>query len=187
MCKVILVGLVLVLACCVDDARAQTAYPMVMSISPVAAQAGTTTRHTIRSRYNLDDAYQVWIAGEGVQGVKADGKPASAENVEIEVTVAANAAPGVRDVRVATPRGVSTVGQLVITNDPIFREADRNDKREEAQLVTLPATLCGCIEKNEDVDWFRFSVDAGAELCFQCAACDWKIVSTICKHMLIPS
>ena len=171
--KLIAVGL---LACSptLPSLSAQTAYPMLMSISPVGAQAGTTSLHTFRSRYSMADAYQVWVSGQGVQGevqalekVDAKGKTNSGESLTVKFTVAADALPGVRDVRVATPRGVSTVGQLVITGDPVIVETDGNDTREQAQTVTLPATLCGRIEKNEDVDWFKFSVNAGAKMCFQ--------------------
>lgn len=156
------------------DAMAQTAYPMLMSISPVSAQSGTTSIHTFRSRYSMADAYQAWVSGQGVQGevvpgekVDAKGKPTSGEALTVKFVVAADALPGVRDVRVATPRGVSTVGQLVITAEPVVTESDGNDTRESAQPVTLPAMLCGRIEKNEDVDWFRFSVDSGSQWCFQ--------------------
>lgn len=159
---------------CATVVNAQTAYPMLMSIGPVAAQTGSTTVHTFRSRYSMADTYQVWVSGQGVQAEalpmeKKDdkGKPTSGENLTVRITVAPDAIPGVRDVRVATPRGVSTVGQLVITSDPVIAETDGNDTREKAQPVTLPATLCGRIEKNEDVDWFRFSAQAGSQWCFQ--------------------
>ncbi len=160
--------------CWTLNAVAQTAYPMLMSVSPVAAQAGTTSQHTFRSRYSMADAYQVWVSGEGVVGeavpmekVDAKGKPNNGESLTVKFTIAPGALPGARDVRVATPRGVSTVGQLVIVNDPIVAEADANDTREKAQEVTVPVTLCGRIEKNEDVDWYRFRVEAGTQLCFQ--------------------
>lgn len=176
MCKLIFVW-AFCLGWTTQNARhaiAQTAYPMLMSISPVSAQSGTTSLHTFRSRYSMADAYQVWVSGQGVQGevvpeekVDAKGKPASGETLTVRFVVAADALPGVRDVRVATPRGVSTVGQLVITTEPVVTESDGNDTRESAQPVTLPAMLCGRIEKNEDVDWFRFSVDAGSQWCFQ--------------------
>ena len=161
-------------ACLLAPARAQTAYPMLMSISPVAAQVGATSEHTFRSRYSMIDAYQVWVSGSGVQAelmpfekTDAKGKPNSGESLSVKFTVAADALPGVRDVRVATPRGVSTVGQLVIVIDPVAVEVADNDSRDKAQAVTLPATLCGRLEKNEDVDWFKFHVEAGNEFCFQ--------------------
>src|SRR5207253_9822154 len=103
------------------EVRAETAYPMLMSIKPVAAAVGQTSEHTMRSRYTMVGAYQILVTGTGVTGevVQQEFKPEEEKNIEgrslkVKFTVAADALPGVRDVRVATPRGVSTVGQLVI-------------------------------------------------------------------------
>ena len=71
-----------------------------------------------------------------------------------------------RDVRVATPQGISTVGQLVIVRDPVIAEAPDNDTVAQAQPINLPAAVCGTIEKNEDVDFFKFHVEAGTGLVF---------------------
>ena len=60
----------------------------------------------------------------------------------------------------ATPRGISTIGQVVIVRDPVITEAGKNDTPADAQAVELPAAICGAIEKNEDVDYFRFHADA---------------------------
>ena len=48
---------------------------------------------------------------------------------------------GVRDVRVAAPQGVSTLGQVVIVRDPVIRETANHDTMKTAQLITLPATV----------------------------------------------
>src|SRR5712671_6530167 len=108
----------------------QTAYPMLMSLRPVAVQVGTTAELTVSSRYTMAGAYQVLISGEGVAAEvvppekKPDdsGKKSAAEKIKIKVTAAASAMPGVRDVRIATPQGISTVGQLVIVRDPVIAE-----------------------------------------------------------------
>jgi len=153
--------------------RAETAYPMLMTIQPIAAQVGQASEHTVHSRYSLAGAYQVLISGSGVAGeiIPQEMKPDEAKNQEkqsarVRFTVAADASPGVRDVRIATPRGVSTVGQLVIARDGVIAESDNNDKPNQPQAVNLPATLCGGIEKAEDVDWFRFHVDAPTNMVF---------------------
>jgi hypothetical protein len=155
---------------------AQMAYPMVMTIRPVAAQVGASSEHTIYSRYSMEGAYAVLVSGRGVQGEvvpvppvapAADGKKKpDLVALKVKFTVAADAEPGVRDVRVATPHGVSTVGQLVIARDPVVRESDKNDTAELASMISLPATICGAIEKAEDVDWYKFHVDAGTALTF---------------------
>jgi len=167
----------------------QTPYPMLMSLEPVAAQVGQTSEHHVRSRYNLHGAYRVLVSGTGVTGEivppepppekkeadakdekkteepKEEKKP-NIERMKIRFTVTADASPGVRDFRVATPQGVSTVGQLVIVADGVVQESGDNDKVEGANDVTVPATICGVIEKAEDVDYFKFKAEAGMALSF---------------------
>ncbi len=155
-------------------APGQTAYPMLMSAKPVAVQVGTSGECTVNSRYTMHGAYQVLVTGSGVTGevLPPPAKPEDAQKkpeltkMTVRFTAAADAAPGVRDFRIATPQGVSTVGQLVIVRDGVIAEAPKNDKPEEAQQVTLPATLCGCVEKAEDVDYWKFHAEAGQSLAF---------------------
>jgi hypothetical protein len=157
---------------------AQMSYPMLMSAKPVAVQVGTSGECTVNSRYTMHGAYQVLVTGSGVKGevLHPPAKPEDAQKkpeltkMTVRFTAAADAAPGVRDFRVATPQGVSTVGQLVIVRDPVIAEAAKNDKPDEAQQVTLPATLCGCVEKAEDVDYWKFHAEAGQSFAFHVRA-----------------
>ena len=152
----------------------QTSYPMVMSLQPVAAQAGATSEHTINSRYSMYGADQVIISGTGVTGeiVHPEKKPADEKKppnlqaMKVRITVAPDAAPGVRDFRITTPRGVSTLGQLVIVRDAVFVESKANNSADAAEPVQMPATICGRIEKAEDVDVFRFAAKQGDQLNF---------------------
>jgi hypothetical protein len=162
----------------VAAAAAQTnnSYPMLMSVKPAAAQIGQTTEHEVNARYNLHGAYQIIVAGEGVKGEvvppeKKEGEkpPETKPNlpkIKIRFTVAPDAVPGVRDFRIITPQGASTVGQIVIARDPIVSESADNDTAAKAQEMTLPATACGTIEKAEDLDFFKFNVEAGTALTF---------------------
>lgn len=155
-------------------AAAQTSYPMVMSLHPVAAQTGAISEHTINSRYSMYGADHVIISGTGVTGEivhpekkEADKKSLpNLQTMKVRITVAADAAPGVRDFRITTPRGVSTLGQLVIVVDPVAVEAKANNTADDAEPVSMPATICGRIEKAEDVDVFRFSAATGQKLSF---------------------
>ena len=169
---------------CSPIASAQQAYPMIMSLKPVAAQQGKTSTLTINSRYTMFGANKVWISGTGVTAkvitpMKKDkkGNAPKLQKVQIELTVTANALPGVRDFRIATPNGTSTLGQLVITRDAVTYEQKKNNTIAEAQTVSLPATLCGAIERTEDVDFFKFHIDANQTLCFhvRCARLQDKI------------
>lgn len=163
-------GLVLSL---LAPASAQTSYPMLMAIKPVATQVGATTEHEIHSRYDMFGAYKVLVSGAGVTGevvtpmvVKPGEKQPVLSKIQVKFTCTADALPGVRDVKIATPNGVSTVAQLVVGADQVVSEKEPNDTPEKAQVISVPATVCGCIEKAEDVDFYRFKVDAGTSLSF---------------------
>lgn len=158
------------------SAFAQTPYPMLLSLRPVASQIGATTEHDVVARYNLYGAYRVIVSGEGVIGEvvqpekKPDEKPPETKPIvnraKLRFTVAADAVPGVRDFRVITPQGASTVGQLVVGRDPIVVETSDNNTVAKAQAVTLPSTLCGAIESGEDIDCFKFKAEAGTGVVF---------------------
>ena len=158
----------------VSQALGQTAYPMLMSIEPVACHIGSNSEHTFKSRYGMQNAFDVLVSGTGVRGevvpatedTKADSKSKSGETLMVRFYVDADADPGIRDVRIATPRGASTVGQIVLVADPVVYETKNNDTAELAQELNLPITACGRIEKAEDVDFFRFHVDASKTFCF---------------------
>ncbi|MBQ17623.1 MAG: hypothetical protein CMJ65_10905 [Planctomycetaceae bacterium] len=153
-------------------AAAGAQYPMLMSLKPAAAQVGQASEHTITSRYNLYGAYQVLVSGQGVTAEvipvpkPKDGKTPNLTSLKLRFTIAADALPGVRDFRLATPRGASTVGQIVIVRDKVTIETGSNNTAEKAQAVTLPTTLCGAVEGAEDVDVFRFKAKKGQPLSF---------------------
>ena len=157
-------------------AQTNNSYPMLMSLKPAAAQIGQTTEHELSARYNLAGASQVLVTGDGVIGEVIPNEKETPEDrakndvmgskCKLKFTVSADAIPGVRDFRVMTPHGVSTLGQLVIARDPVVSETAENDTLDKAQTFAVPSTLCGTIEKGEDVDWYRFSVEAGTCLTF---------------------
>lgn len=162
----------------VEPLLAQTSYPMVMSLKPVAIQLGTTSECEVQSRYTMLGAYQVFVSGTGVTAEvvppetpkdppKPDAKPKELIKLKLKFTVAADALPGVREFRLATPNGASTLGQLVVVRDPVIVEAADNNTAETAQAITLPATLSGAIEKVEDKDFFKFTAEAGQSISFQ--------------------
>ena len=151
--------------------NAQTSYPMLMSLKPVAAQVGQSSEHTLKSRYTMFGAYDVVVTGEGVSGevvppeVKEGEKP-NLQEIKICFSVASDALPGVRDFRIGTPHGVSTLGQLVIAEYAVIQEEGDNNARDKANPISWPATVCGAIEKAEDVDYFKITVEAGQALSF---------------------
>jgi hypothetical protein len=235
--------------CAATAARAGNSYPMVMSLQPVAIQAGTSAEMTVRSRYSMEGAYRVLISGNGVTGqveptptsppatatakatsgaksataakaaamtkkpsstdksVAATSKPSTsttgnkttkksnaagkaavvqkastskkagsararrrpaADALTVHFHADADSLPGVRDFRIATPHGASTVGQIVVTSDPVIAEIDGdNNSPETAQPIRLPAAVCGTIDQIEDRDYYKFHVEADQSLVFR--------------------
>lgn len=171
-----IVGVAVALWGGVAPAQTTNAYPMLMSLRPAAARVGEVTTHELSARYNLAGASAVMISGSGVHGeiVPPEGeKPEeSARNdvgsskTGLRITCDADAVPGIRDLRVLTPHGASTVGQIVVAREPIVAENPDNDTPEKARAVDLPAALCGAIEKGEDVDLWRVRLATAATVTF---------------------
>ncbi|HEV3344871.1 MAG TPA: PPC domain-containing protein, partial [Pirellulales bacterium] len=185
--RVNVAALLLFLSLLSGSALAQSSYPMLMSTKPLAVQIGATTECEVSARYNLFGAYQVFVSGSGITGevvppeAKPDDKPMEKKpevpKIRIRFTAAAEAVPGMRTFRVATPQGASTVGTLVAVRDPIVYEQANNDVQSGAQAVALPATLCGVFEKAEDVDYFKFTVPENTDWTFHVwsSRCENKI------------
>jgi hypothetical protein len=166
-------------------ASAQTSYPMITHVSPVAVQRGKTTEVTVEGQMNFFGVYQALFEGDGVTAEvvtkwppRPAGTPApTAKSVVLKLTVAADAAPGVREFRVLSPLGVSSVGQLVVSEHPVVVESGDNNSIAKANPVPVPCTVSGRIEAAEDVDYFRFHAETGQTLTFevQCARIQDKI------------
>lgn len=183
MTRYTLAALVLLLAA--HPARAQTGYPMLSRIDPVAIQRGTSAGLTLGTSGNgsgdLAGASAVLCEGRGLRGEILDAEPAApvpakgmgkgtkrGSVVKARLTAAADAPLGPREVRIATPQGVSSVGLVVVVNDPVVAEADdkADDSAKGAQVLALPCALAGSIGKPEDVDWYAVDARAGQRISF---------------------
>ena len=169
-------------------ASAQNSFPMLTHVTPVAVQRGTTSEVSVECRTStLHGAYKVLIGGTGVSAeiVSAkDAKPADPKlpspvvaSLKLKITVAADAAQGVREFRIASTVGLSSLGQLVIVDSPVVQELTGINTFEKAQLVPVPSVVCGRIEIAENVDYFKFAAKGGQILTFevQCARIQDKI------------
>jgi hypothetical protein len=109
------------------------------------------------------------------------GNPAIAETAIVRITLAANAEPGDRDLRLKTPAGLSNplifrVGQLPefslpaakAANPDLDRMLERFGKKPATNTasetsITLPAVVNGQIMPG-GVDWYRFQARKGQQL-----------------------
>jgi hypothetical protein len=150
---------------------------MIMAVSPVAVQAGQTTECEVSARYDLGGAYEVFISGQGVSGeivppppAKTDDPPktpkAAQGKLKVRFKAAADALLGIRDVRLVTPQGASTLGQIVVVRDPIVQCRTGHGTIKTAHTITLPTTVCSAIAQPEKVDFYKFNVADGVTLTF---------------------
>ena len=169
----------------VNSAAAQTSYPMITHTMPVAVQRGKTTEVTVEGRMNFAGTYQALFEGTGITAeivppppVKnAPAKKPVVTQVKLKVTAAADASMGVREFRLASSLGISSIGQLVIVDDPVVAENSANNTLAQAEAIQLPCVVAGRIEAVEDVDFFKFEAQEGQALTFElyCARLQDKI------------
>ena len=194
-----IMALILVLSSfATNSVRAQTAYPMIMSTFPTGAQRGKTTLVTVNigtsnggGATNLYGTYKAIFEGAGIiaEVVPPEkGWPAldpkkpfvipPINSVTLKLAIAPDAPLGVREFRLATPyQGSSTVGQIVIGDEPELMETEPNNAPEQAQSLVIPCVLNGKLQQAEDVDFYKFKVEAGQQVTFtmNCARLQDKI------------
>jgi len=175
-------------AACAQVATAQISFPMVTHVSPVAVQRGTTTEVTVECRTSsLAGAYKVLIEGTGVTAEVILEKPPAKKvdtqtlpnvlSCKLKVTVTADAALGVREFRIASALGISSLGQLVIVDAPVIPEKPTPSTMAKPISVPVPSVACGRIKAAEAVDYYVFSARAGQTLTLEvlCARIEDKI------------
>ena len=180
--RLIACAVVLALA---PGAFAQTSFPMITHVHPVAIQRGKTTEVTVDGQMNFFGAYQALFEGTGLSAEIVPQKapppvppaPPLVRNTKMKINLAPDVSLGVREFRIATELGISSVGQLVIVDDPVVIENQPNSTAAQAQAIQLPCVIAGKIEAIEDVDFFKFEAKQGQTLTFEmfCARLQDKI------------
>lgn len=142
--------------------------PSVGFVFPAGGQTGQKATLNINGG-NLQGATAVLVSGEGVTAQITKNDNAAA--LPVELTVAPNAAPGLRELRVVTPRGVSNAGRIWVSAYGDLNETEPNNARTAAQKVEkLPVVLNGQINGGEDADNFSFQAAAGDTYVFDLVA-----------------
>jgi hypothetical protein len=155
--------------------HAQTSYPMITHVTPAAVQRGQTAEVTVEGQMNFFGVYKALFDGPGLSAEvvaapapkATTGERPQVRSVKLKLTVAADAAPGVHDFRLASALGVSSIGQLVVVDEPVVQESGDNNTPAKANPITVPCVVCGRIEIAEDVDYFKFHGEAGKTYTFE--------------------
>ncbi|QEH39178.1 putative subtilase-type serine protease precursor [Aquisphaera giovannonii] len=152
-------------------AIADTPYPEISHVLPAAVQRGTTSDVTVFSREakrGFETARQVVFGGEGLRAEVPPREPKQPPTQgRIRVTVAADASPGLHELRVVTGSGASSLAELLVVDDPVIAELPKpHGTPDTAQPVEINRVVTGSIAKKEEVDLYRFKAKAGQEVTF---------------------
>ena len=156
--------------------------PRITSISPDWVQRGTSSTVTLEGE-NLSQVDGFIFSGEGglsaaiapppVYSAKLEtsrGGIVPADNDEkklrVSVTVSPDAPLGARDLRVATPSGVSEPVTLSADFLRQIIESEPNNDTNHAQRVELPASIHGVIREAAESDFFRLNARKDQRLIF---------------------
>ncbi|MEZ6128765.1 MAG: hypothetical protein R3C59_08795 [Planctomycetaceae bacterium] len=149
------------------------AQPSLLSILPAGLQQGTSVEAVIDGR-SMSSPSQVIISGTGVNArlLPAEkGRRVTASSVPIQITADADAEPGIRELRIVTPGGVSNVLRLVVGMLPEVTEQEPNNEDTVSERITvIPVVINGSLPRSEDVDCFRFHAKQGEQLVFDLSA-----------------
>ncbi len=94
---------------------------------------------------------------------KRQDNPQIEETLQLTLQIAADAPPGVREIRLAGPAGLSAPVRFVVGSLPERREVEPNDAMADTCVEALPAVINGQVMPG-DVDRFRFAAPKGMRL-----------------------
>ncbi len=166
------------LHCCAAPLLAQAPAnetPVVKIANPLGVLPGTTVKVLLRG-FKLDDAKEVKCS-DGKSTAKVlgarnadnlnmqDAKRVGDRQVEIELTLPADAPAGELGLVVVTPKGESQPYTLLVGGEfPVIEEKEANDGFRQAQAIQVPQIINGSIHGDRNVDCFAIDGQAGQKI-----------------------
>jgi len=144
-------------------------------------QAKCTSCHEPRSPQNRTMNPQQWaetvdrmINARGADINKADRDTlvnylqaqAKAGEIALKITVAQDAATGMREIRVVTDHGVSTAYTFEVGSFPEVNATEPNSQPNQAQKLSLPVVVNGTLDQPAAQDYFTFEAKKGQRIAF---------------------
>lgn len=160
------------------DAPSKIGFRQLVAFKPAAVQQGDKRKIQLHSSYTLDNTHSVFFDKPGIKMIFAEPKPKDAPRrgrgsvgtpFAFDVEVPQDQPARVYECRVATDQAVSSVTHLLVTPYPVIEEEEKKDNNsfDTAQEVTVPSTVCGLVEKSEDLDCYKFKGKKGQEITIQ--------------------
>jgi hypothetical protein len=153
--------------------------PRLMTVSPPGGKIGSTVEVTFTGT-DLEEPQQLLFSHPGIKAEplaapqppqpKPGQPPQPKPGPKFKVTLAANVAPGIHDVRFVNKWGVSNPRVFVAGDLNEVLEKEPNNDVEQAQRVEINSTVNGSMANPADVDYFVFAGKRGQRVVFSCLA-----------------
>jgi hypothetical protein len=151
-------------------------------IYPAGAERGTTAEIVVGG-LNVNKATAIIVSGKGVKAeiikpteeeqtslkkkkfrkLDDQSSPQLADQLNIRITIDKNAEPGLRDLRLQSPVGISNKLNFEVGQYPNVLENKGSTPKNPNPVEKLPAVLCGQILPGE-TDYFSFKAEKGIML-----------------------
>jgi WD40 repeat protein len=135
--------------------------PVLNKATTDSVVRGQTVRVMLQGQ-NLDGATEATASLPGLKAVVVPG--GAAFSLALDVTAAADAAPGAYPLTVKAPAGASGPISFIVDRFNPIMESEPNDSPRTGQTIMLPATVVGAIGRAGDGDYYRFEAKAGQEI-----------------------
>ena len=133
------------------------------SATPDSVVQGQKTRVILKGT-KFKSGSTVKCAVPGVRFQVEDVVSANATQLAVDVTTTSSAVPGAISFTVVSDAGESNSMRLWLDRFPMVREVGLTDSVRDGMMVTLPTTVAGVLDRNGDVDFFRFNANAGQQI-----------------------
>jgi hypothetical protein len=143
---------------------ALAAPPALTQVSPPGARQGTTVTLTLDGTFDRWPV-RAWVSGGGVEA------KAEKQKGKLTLTVAADAMPGPRWLRVYDDQGASAPRRFLIGTLPEVDEKEPNDVKPQA--IAGDAVINGRLATRGDVDCFALKLKKGQTLTASLMAEQW--------------
>ena len=131
--------------------------PRLSAVFPQGAEPGTTLEVEILGEH-LDRAAGIEFLGPGVRGQVLESRHT---RLALRLEVQPSAPFGPHHFRAISPRGASNLLLFRVGDQPHTQEAEPNGVLGAAQVVRIPVTLNGRLDRADDIDIYRFEAAAG--------------------------
>ncbi len=137
----------------------KTRLPALSSVYPQGWTAGANVPVTVLGEY-LDRTQSVVFLDPAIHGrvIKT-----SFTRLALEFDVHPEASLGPHYFRIVSPRGASNILLFRVGDQPHILEREPNTSLDDAQQVSIPATINGRLDVDGDFDFFRFRIPRKGE------------------------